>query len=66
METKGKTYTQKQFANLIGVTPRTLLNWSKKGVLVPYRTIGGKIYYTDEHVELLVKRNKQKMDKGLL
>lgn len=56
METKGKTYTQKQFANLIGVTPRTLLNWSKKGVLVPYRTLGGKIYYTDEHVEILKNR----------
>lgn len=65
MENKGKTYSQKQFAELIGVTPRTLLNWSKKGVLVPYRTIGGKIYYTDDHVELLVEKQKQNMDKGL-
>lgn len=50
------TYTIGQFAKKIGVTPATLRNWDKRGVLVANRTPTNNRFYTEEH--LLVASDK--------
>lgn len=50
-------YNKKEFAQVIGKSVQTVHNWDKKGILVPYRTLGGLPYYTDEHVAKV--RNSQ-------
>lgn len=51
-----KKYTQKEFSVIVGVTVQTLNRWSKRGILIPKRTLGGKPYYTDEDIKT-VKEN---------
>lgn len=46
-----KKYKPKEFCALVGVCYKTLRNWEKSGVLVPYRTITNRRYYTDEHLK---------------
>ena len=45
---KGKIYKPKEFAELLGVSVRTLQRWDKKGLLVAYRTPTDRRYYTHE------------------
>lgn len=44
-------YTQKQFAAMLNVSERTLARWAANKWLVPYHTVSGRLYYTDEHLE---------------
>ena len=43
-----KIYKPKEFAELIGVSVKTLQRWDKKGLLVAYRTPTNRRYYTHE------------------
>ena len=43
-------YRPNEFANLAGVSVKTLHRWDSSGKLKPLRTIGGHRYYTDEHI----------------
>ena len=45
---KAKIYKPKEFAELLGVSVRTLQRWDKKGLLVAYRTPTDRRYYTHE------------------
>ena len=42
-----------------GVDVRTLYNWRKKGV-IPFGTIGGKIYYDRKAIEQMLKSSGHK------
>ena len=41
-------YRPNEFADLAGVSVKTLHRWDSSGKLKPLRTIGGHRYYTDE------------------
>ena len=43
-------YRPNEFADLAGVSVKTLHRWDSSGKLKPSRTIGGHRYYTDEHI----------------
>lgn len=43
-----KIYKPKEFAELIGVSVKTLQRWDKKGLLIAYRTPTNRRYYTHE------------------
>ena len=43
-------YRPNEFADLVGVSVKTLHRWDSSGKLKPLRTIGGHRYYTDEHI----------------
>ena len=43
-------YRSNEFANLAGVSVKTLHRWDPSGKLKLLRTIGGHRYYTDEHI----------------
>ena len=45
---ENKIYKPKEFAELLGVSVRTLQRWDKKGLLVAYRTPTNRRYYTYE------------------
>ena len=40
-------------ANLFGVTPQTIRNWSKRGLLKSKRTLGGHRRYQEEEVRCM-------------
>ena len=72
----GRKYLSiKQAAAVIGVTPLTLRNWDKKGLLTAYRNpINNYRVYRPDQVELLLrrvessknKRNGRKIDISLV
>ena len=43
-------YGPNEFADLAGVSVKTLHRWDSSGKLKPLRTIEGHRYYTDEHI----------------
>ena len=43
-------YRPNEFADLAGVSVKTLHRWDSSGKLKPLRTIGGHRYYTDEYI----------------
>lgn len=45
-------YKLGEFAKLINVHEKTLQRLDRQGVLVAYRTITNRRYYTDEHIKL--------------
>lgn len=56
---KGKIYKPKEFAELLGVSVRTLQRWDKKGLLVAYRTPTNRRYYTHEqYLEYIGDKNE--------
>ena len=56
---EGKIYKPKEFANLLGVSVRTLQRWDKKGLLVAYRTPTDRRYYTHEqYLEYIGDKNE--------
>lgn len=55
-----KRYKTGQFAEMLGVTVKTLQNWDRAGKLKANRTITGKRYYTDEHLEQVKKMEQEK------
>ena len=42
-------YNIYQFAQLIGVSDRTLRRWDNEGTFCAFRTPAGRPYYTDTH-----------------
>ena len=56
---KNKIYKPKEFAELLGVSVRTLQRWDKKGLLVAYRTPTDRRYYTHEqYLEYIGDKNE--------
>ena len=56
---EGKIYKPKEFAELLGVSVRTLQRWDKKGLLVAYRTPTDRRYYTHEqYLEYIGDKNE--------
>ena len=56
---EGKIYKPKEFAELLGVSVRTLQRWDKKGLLVAYRTPTDRRYYTHEqYLEYVGDKNE--------
>lgn len=47
-------YNATEFANLVGVTVKTLQRWDREGVLVAGRTITNRRYYTKEHYSQVI------------
>ena len=56
---EGKIYKPKEFAELLGVSVRTLQRWDKKGLLIAYRTPTDRRYYTHEqYLEYIGDKNE--------
>lgn len=55
--TAGHLLRAREVAAVFGVTPRTLTNWERTGVLVPIR-IRGQRYYPEAAVTALVGERK--------
>ena len=56
---ENKIYKPKEFAELLGVSVRTLQRWDKKGLLVAYRTPTNRRYYTHEqYLEYVGDKNE--------
>ncbi len=55
-----KRYKTGEFAKMLGVTVKTLQNWDRAGKLKANRTITGKRYYTDEHLDQIEKIEQEK------
>ncbi len=53
-------YNKKEFAALIGVSTQSLRRYEKENILVPYKTITGMTYYTNDHYEKYFNVDKQK------
>jgi excisionase family DNA binding protein len=59
-------YTIKQSAALLQVTPRTIQNWNKKGVL-GFVKIGGIVRIPEEEIRVLIEKHTvKKRSKGVL
>lgn len=46
-------YSIKKFAEMIGVTTKTLRNWDKNDLLKPIILPSGHRRYTDEHLKII-------------
>lgn len=45
------TYKPSEFAELVGVTVKTLQNWDNAGKFKANRTPTNRRYYTDDHIK---------------
>lgn len=52
------TYKPQQFAQIIGVSVKTLQRWDNEGKLKAYRTLSNRRYYTEEHILKFTQGNK--------
>lgn len=43
-------YKPQEFAEMIGVSVKTLQRWDREGKLTAFRTLTNRRYYTDEHL----------------
>lgn len=62
-----KYLTIKEVAKVLGVTPLTLRNWDKKGILIAYRNpVNNYRVYRMDQVELFLRRieNSKNRTKG--
>ena len=57
-----KRYKIREFSEMIGVTPSTLRNWDRSGLLKSNRTISNQRYYTDEHIRKIEEMEREKLD----
>lgn len=53
------TYNVSEFANLIGVTVKTLQRWDREGRLVADRTVTNRRVYTDDHLAQALGRARK-------
>ena len=51
-------YTISKFAKMVGVTVKTLQRWDREHKLVANRTATNRRYYTDEHLQQVLKTSK--------
>jgi DNA-binding transcriptional MerR regulator len=49
-----RTYTTKEFAELVGRQTRTLYLWEQQGKLVPKKDFNGRNIYTEEDYEIVM------------
>ena len=57
-QSKGEQYlSSREAAELLGIDPRTLIVWRKKGVLKGSK-VGKKVYYKRSEVTALIDRNE--------
>lgn len=49
--------TMDKFAQEVGVSYRTIKRYIDEGKLLPRRTLGGKIYFLDQDIELYLNHN---------
>ncbi len=59
------TFTIQQVAKMIGVTPATIRNWEKKGLIRPARTAGNYRVYTPDNIETLKKIRAYSVDRHM-
>ena len=52
-------YKPQKFAQMIGVSVKTLQNWDKAKILVAYRTPTDRRFYTHEQYENYMKGSKE-------
>ena len=58
-----KIYKPRQFAQLIGVSVKTLQRWDREGILVARRTPTNRRYYTHaQYLEYLAKGRRGDTD----
>ena len=51
MDNEGRQFSTDELAHVTNVTRRTIQRWSSSGKIgAPYRTPGGRPYYTSAHV----------------
>lgn len=48
-----KRYSPKEFAELVGVSIKTLQRWDNRGKLNASRLLNGRPFYTDEHLKII-------------
>lgn len=53
-------YKPKEFAEMIGVSVKTLQRWDREGVLKAYRTPKDRRYYTDKQYAEYIQARKDK------
>jgi excisionase family DNA binding protein len=53
--TMKKLFTSAEAAELLKVTTRTLQTWRDTGAISFIKIMGGKIFYTQEHIDELLK-----------
>ena len=55
-----KIYKPKKFAEMVGVTVRTLQRWDKEGILIARRTPTNRRYYThQDYLDYMEARKRQ-------
>ncbi len=45
-------YKPQEFAEMLGISVKTLQRWDREGKLKAYRTPSDRRYYTDEHLKV--------------
>lgn len=45
-------YKPQDFAEMLGVSVKTLQRWDREGKLKAFRTLTNRRYYTDEHLKI--------------
>lgn len=66
MKNYTQNYTPKAFAEMIGVSVKTLQRWDREGILKAYRSPTNRRYYTDEHYNKYADKNEQKQGKAVI
>ena len=49
-------YTRKETAKLLNVSLATLTRWSRKGILVPVKISPRKVFYREEDIKKLLRK----------
>lgn len=49
-----RTFSTKEFADLVGRQPRTIYGWERSGKLVPNKDFNGRNIYTPEHYQMVM------------
>lgn len=58
MDPRTQHLTPAEAARRLGVHPRTLVRWSRAGVVTPYTTPGGQRRYPSEQLDRLMERRQ--------
>jgi len=58
-------YKPQDFAEMLGVSVKTLQRWDREGKLKAFRTPSNRRYYTDEHLKVFNEGRKEICSKDL-
>lgn len=54
-------YSSTQIAEAVGVVKNTIINWERKGLLIPHHVSkGGKRFYSQQQLDTLLNRKEEK------